>query len=67
MTPAQGGEDVEPRVVNPSGSPIPPADTSAGGHPKKIISYEKNLLFMDVLGLGLGLGFYFGYTVWYNS
>ena len=35
MTPAQGVEDVEPGVVNPGGSPLPLADTSASGHPNK--------------------------------
>ena len=28
-------EDVEPGVVNPGGSPVPLADTSASGHPIK--------------------------------
>ena len=35
MTPAQGVEDVVPGIVNPGGPPLPSADTSADGHPKK--------------------------------
>ena len=35
MTPVQGVEDVEPGIVNPSGPPLPSADTSADGHPRK--------------------------------
>ena len=35
MTPARGVEDVEPGIVNPGGPPLPPADASAGGHPRE--------------------------------
>ena len=35
MTPARGVEDVKPGIVNPGGPPLPPADMSAGGHPRK--------------------------------
>ena len=35
MTPVQGVEDVVPGIVNPGGPPLPSADTSADGHPKK--------------------------------
>ena len=35
MITAQGVEDVVPGIVNPGGPPLPSADTSADGHPKK--------------------------------
>ena len=35
MTPAQGVEDVQPGVAIPGRPPVPFADTSASGHPRK--------------------------------
>ena len=45
LTPAQGVEDVVPGIVNPGGPPLPSADMSADGHPKK--KKKKNI---DSLG-----------------
>ena len=46
MTPVQGVEDVVPGIVNPGGPPVPPADTSAGGHPYK----KKGDIFPALMG-----------------
>ena len=42
---ARGVEDVEPGIVNPGGPPLPHADASAGGHPRK----KGGLLSVDVI------------------
>ena len=48
MTPARGVEDVEPGIVNPGGPPLPPADTSAGGHPRKKKKYLFYIIFQNL-------------------